>query len=167
MSTEKVKRAPKTTKASAKDKADKAPKKLTAADRPLKAKRSPLEFDYAEVERLAGLGMTQEKIAQALGCCERTVSNRLNNDAAFAAAYARGRLSREEFVASRLQDRIEEGDTTAMKFYLSCQCGWREASKVDATVNAKVDVSGSLDLRAMSDAELMRLAGQTPDHSGA
>lgn len=166
MSTEKVKRAPKSTKASAKDKADKAPKKL-AVDRPLKAKRSPLEFDYAEVERLAGLGMTQEKIAQALGCCERTVSNRLNNDAAFAAAYARGRLSREEFVASRLQDRIEEGDTTAMKFYLSCQCGWREASKVDATVSAKVDVSGSLDLRTMSDAELMRLAGQTPDHGGA
>lgn len=149
MSTVKTKRAPKA-----------KTKKPKAANRPAKAKRSPLEFDYDQVEYLAGLGLTQEKIALALDCSERTVSNRLNQDAEFAAAYARGRVSREQLVASKLQERIEDGDTTAIKFYLSTQCDWREASKVDATVNAKVETKGTLDVKLMSDEELMRLAGE-------
>lgn len=149
MSTVKTKRAPKakTTK----------PK---AADRPLKARRSPLAFDYNQVEYLAGLGLTQEKIALALGCSPRTLANRLNQDASFAEAYARGRVSREQLVASKLQERIEDGDTTAIKFYLSTQCDWREASKVDATVNAKVEATVEHDVKLMSTEELMRLAGE-------
>lgn len=148
MSTVKTKRAPKA-------KTDK-PK---AANRPAKAKRSPLVFDYKEVERLAGLGLSQEKIALALGCCERTITNKLNKDAKFAEAYARGKVSRETFVADKLQERIEDGDTNAIKFFLVTQCDWREASKVDATVNAKVETKGTLDVKLMSDEELMRLAG--------
>lgn len=147
MSTVKTKRAPKA-------KTDK-PK---AANRPAKAQRSPRKFDLMEVERLAGLGLSQEKIAQALECCERTITNHLNKDAEFAAAYARGKIAREEFVASKLQERIEDGDTNAIKFFLVTQCDWREASKVDATVNAKVETKGTLDVKLMSDAELMRLA---------
>lgn len=149
MSTVKTKRAPKA-------KTDK-PK---AANRPAKAKRSPLEFDYDKVEYFAGLGLTQEKIALALGCSERTVSNRLNQDAKFAAAYARGKVSREQLVASKLQERIEDGDTNAIKFYLVTQCDWREASKVDATVNAKVEATVEHDVKLMSTEELMRLAGE-------
>ena len=148
MSTVKTKRAPKA-------KTDK-PK---AADRPAKARRSPLVFDYKKVERLAGLGLSQEKIALALGCCERTITNKLNQDAKFAAAYACGKVAREQLVASKLQERIEDGDTNAIKFYLVTQCDWREASKVDATVNAKVEATVEHDIRLMSDEELMRLAG--------
>lgn len=142
-------------------KTKRAPKKRNqgrAADRPAKAKRNPIEFDYNQVEYLAGLGLTQEKIGMALGCCERTVRDRLNKDAEFAAAYARGRVLREQVVASKLQERIDAGDTTAIKFYLSTQCDWREASKLEASVNAKVEVEH--DIKAMSLEELMRLAGE-------
>lgn len=147
MSTVKTKRAPKA-------KTDK-PK---AADRPAKARRSPLVFDYKKVERLAGLGLSQEKIALALGCCERTITNKLNQDAKFAAAYACGKATSEQFVASKLRERIEDGDTNAIKFFLVTQCDWREASKVDATVNAKLDAKVEHDIKLMTDAELMRLA---------
>lgn len=150
MSTVKTKRAPKAKTAKT--------TQLKAVNRPAKAKRCPLEFDYAQVEYLAGLGLSQEKIALKLGCSERTITNRLNQDANFAAAYARGKVSREVLVASKLQERIEDGDTTAIKFYLSTQCDWREASKVDATVNAKVDAKVEHDVKFMSDDELLRLA---------
>lgn len=121
----------------------------------------PLVFDYKKVEHLAGLGLSQRKIALALGCSERTVGQRLHDDAEFAAAYARGRVSREQIVASKLQERIADGDTSAIKFYLACQCDWKESSKVEAEV--KADVSVEHDLTAMSLAELMVLAGECED----
>lgn len=150
----------KTAKASAKAKAVKA--KAKAVNRPAKAQRKPLAFDYAEVERLAGLGLTQEKIAIALGCSERTITNKLNNDANFAEAYARGKASREVFVASKLQERIEDGDTSAIKFYLSSQCDWREARDQRVSGGLDVDVNHggevAVDVTNLSLERLIRLA---------
>ena len=106
----------------------------------------------AKVERLAGLGLTQEKIALALGCSERTILNRLSDNAEFAQAYTRGRASREVLVADKLADRCNDGDVSAIKFYLQCVAGWRE--KQDITVQAEVKQETTVSLKDMSTEEL-------------
>lgn len=138
-----------TAKATAKAKT-KAQAKTTRA--PKKSGPKPCEFDLAKVERLAGLGLTQEKIALALGCSKRTVSNRLSDNAEFAQAYMRGRASREVIVADKLADRCDEGDVSAIKFYLQCVAGWRE--KQDITVQAEVKQETTVSLKDMSTEEL-------------
>lgn len=132
-----------------------------AQARAVRKRCRPLDFDLEKVEYLAGLGLTQAKIAMAIGCAERTIRQRLHDIPEFAEAYSRGRVSREKLVASKLQERIEAGDTSAIKFYLSCQCGWKEASKVEAEVHGKVALEH--DLSSMSIAQLMELAGESEE----
>ena len=138
-----------TAKATAKAKT-KAQAKTTRA--PKTPKDRTKRFDPVKVEHLAGLGLSQEKIALALGCSERTVLNRLSDDAEFAAAYTRGRASREVLVADKLADRCNEGDVSAIKFYLQCVAGWRE--KQDITVQAEVKQETTVSLKDMSTEEL-------------
>lgn len=138
-----------TAKATAKAKT-KAQAKTTRA--PKKNGPAPRKFDLAKVERLAGLGLSQEKIALALGCGERTIRARLTDDADFAAAYMRGRASREVLVADKLADRCNEGDVSAIKFYLQCVAGWRE--KQDITVQAEVKQETIVSLKDMSTEQL-------------
>ena len=138
-----------TAKATAKAKT-KAQAKTTRA--PKKNGPTPRKFDLAQVERLAGLGLSQETIALALGCGERTIRARLTDDADFAAAYRRGRASREVLVADKLADRCNEGDVSAIKFYLQCVAGWRE--KQDITVQAEVKHETTVSLKDMSTEQL-------------
>lgn len=132
-----------------------APKKASKSKsvRNPKTKRSPIAFDYDKVERLAGLGLSQEKIAIALGCSTRTINNRLNDDAAFSDAYARGRASREVIVADKLAENCDNGDTSAIKFYLQAVAGWKE--RQDVTMQAEVKANHTMDLKAMSVDELL------------
>lgn len=48
------------------------------------------EFDLAEVERLASLGLTREQIAASLGASVSTIYGRLRDDEEFADAVKRG-----------------------------------------------------------------------------
>ena len=132
-----------------------APKKASKSKsvRNPKSKRNPIVFDYDKVERLAGLGLSQAKIAIALGCSDRTISNRLNDDTEFANAYARGRASREVIVADKLAENCDNGDTSAIKFYLQAVAGWKE--RQDVTMQAEVKANHAMDLKAMSVDELL------------
>ena len=132
-----------------------APKKASKSKsvRNPKSKRNPIVFDYNKVERLAGLGLSQAKIAIALGCSDRTISNRLNDDTEFANAYARGRASREVIVADKLAENCDNGDTSAIKFYLQAVAGWKE--RQDVTMQAEVKANHTMDLKAMSVDELL------------
>ena len=118
-----------------------------------KASRSPLIFDYVEVERLAGLGLSQAKIAIALGCSERTINNRLNDDAEFAQAYARGRALREIVVADKLAENCNNGDTSAIKFWLQAVAGWKE--RQDVSMQAEVKAEHKLDITTISTEKLL------------
>ena len=138
-----------TAKATAKAKT-KAQAKTTRA--PKKGGATRKTFDLAKVERLAGLGLSQEKIGLALGCSVSTVENRLATCKDFKDAYTRGRASREDIVADKLADRCDEGDVGAIKFYLQCVAGWRE--KQDITVQAEVKQETTVSLKDMSTEEL-------------
>lgn len=91
------------------------------------------EFDLAEVERLASLGLTREQIAASLGASVSTIYGRLRDDeesADFAEAIKRGRAKANVFVGGKLMEQINEGNTTAMIFYLKSRAGWRESSEI-------------------------------------
>lgn len=92
-------------------------------------------FDLAEVERLASLGLTREQIAAALGASASTVYNRLRDDEEFSEAVKRGEALGIGAVASKLMDQINEGNTTAMIFYLKSRAGWRESSEIRVEAN--------------------------------
>lgn len=87
-------------------------------------------FDLAEVERLASLGLTREQIASSLRASASTVYNRLRDDEEFSEAVKRGEALGIGAVASKLMDQINEGNTTAMIFYLKSRAGWRESSEI-------------------------------------
>lgn len=93
-------------------------------------------FDLAEVERLASLGLTREQIASSLGASASTVYNRLRDDEEFSEAVKRGEALGIGAVASKLMDQINEGNTTAMIFYLKSRAGWRESSEIRLETNA-------------------------------
>ncbi len=92
-------------------------------------------FDLAEVERLASLGLTREQIAAALGASASTVYNRLRDDEEFSEAVKRGEALGIGAVASKLMDQINEGNTTAMIFYLKSRAGWRESCEIRVEAN--------------------------------
>lgn len=87
-------------------------------------------FDLAEVERLASLGLTREQIAAAMGASVSTIYGRLRDDEKFSEAVKRGEARGIGAVASKLMDQINEGNTTAMIFYLKSRAGWRESSEI-------------------------------------
>lgn len=88
------------------------------------------EIDLGEVERLASLGLTREQIALSLGVSTSTLYNRLRDDEEFAEAVKRGEAMGISAVASKLMDQINEGNTTAMIFFLKSRAGWRESSEL-------------------------------------
>lgn len=108
------------------------------------------EFDLAEVERLASLGLTREQIASSLGASASTVYNRLRDDEDFSEAVKRGEARGIGAVASRLMEQINEGNTTAMIFYLKSRAGWKETNRQELTgadggavkVEEKIDLAG-------------------------
>ena len=127
-----------------------------------KYSRHPIRFDYDKVERLAGLGLSREGIATALGCSVRTVFNRLNQDPEFAAAFEKGRISREVFVANKLMEKCNDGNIPAIKFYLTSVAGWR--NNKDITLAGDIKAKSSLDIKALDTGELLAMLEQLEGH---
>ena len=127
-----------------------------------KYSRHPIEFDYNKVEHLAGLGLSRESIATALGCSVRTVFNRLNQDPEFAAAFEKGRISREVFIANKLMEKCNDGNISAIKFYLTSVAGWR--NNKDITLAGDIKAKSSLDIKALDTGELLAMLEQLEGH---
>ena len=123
-----------------------------------KYSRHPIEFDYNKVEHLAGLGLSRESIATALGCSVRTVFNRLNQDPEFAAAFEKGRAISEVVVASKLMEKCNEGNISAIKFYLNSVAGWRSNANINLSGDIKTQTT--LDLKSLDTGELLALLEQ-------
>ena len=81
--------------------------------------------ELADLERLAGLGLTQAQIADWFGFSKRTLAYRLKEEPAVA-AYKKGRARALEKVTGKLWQNIEKGDSASIFFYLKTQAGWRE-----------------------------------------
>lgn len=71
----------------------------------------------AQIEQLAGVGLTINQIAAIINLAPRSVRSRRKWDHAFAAALARGRAKAAENVAKSLYQKCMEGDVQAIRWY--------------------------------------------------
>jgi len=110
-----------------------------------------------QVERLASV-LTLEQIADFLGISDNTLRARMREDPKILAAYKRGKQRAIAGVATSLLQQAREGNTTAMIFYLKTQAGWRETQRVEH--------SGGIDVRQLTDEQLEALARGESLHAG-
>lgn len=89
------------------------------------------KINMAEVERLAGLGLTDEEMATMLGIAVSTLNNYKKNRE-FMEALKRGKTKVDAVVVNRLLQKALDGDTTAMIFWLKNRQRerWRDRSEV-------------------------------------
>lgn len=82
-----------------------------------------------EVARLAGLGLTQDQIAEWFGFSDDTLRRRLQSDPEAMRAYKQGKIQAVDRVARTLYQKALEGDNACMIFYLKTQAHWREVER--------------------------------------
>jgi len=91
------------------------------------------EFDLDEVERLAGLGLTEEQIGLALGVSRATISRNKADDT-FDAALKRGRAAGIAHVTNKLRELVDNGNPTSTLFFLKCKAGWNEQAEIERRI---------------------------------
>ena len=102
------------------------------------AGRKKIEFDLAEVERLAQTMDSDKEIALALGISEDTLGRRKRDSADFADAIKKGKAKGRAFVGGKLMEKIADGDTAAMIFYLKAKAGWKEKQEITGSFTSEV-----------------------------
>ena len=85
--------------------------------------RPRIEIDIAEIERLAGLGLTREEIALCIGVSETTIYNRQRESEVFEAAIKSGRANAARDISNKLFELAKAGDMTAIIWYEKTRCG--------------------------------------------
>jgi DNA-binding XRE family transcriptional regulator len=84
------------------------------------------QIDLKEVERLAGLGLTQEQIAISVGVSPRTLESRKAESAEFAAAIKKGQADAIQEVSNALFQNAKGGNVTAQIFFLKARAQWKD-----------------------------------------
>lgn len=88
--------------------------------------RKRIEINLEEVERLAGLGLTEEEIALSLGVSTDTLARRKQGIAAFAEAIKRGKAKAGGEVANALFQQALAGNVAAAIWYEKTRRGITE-----------------------------------------
>jgi len=112
----------------------------------LPRRRGPPPFQPTDdhrrmVERAAGLGFTQEKIAALLGITKPTLEKHFREE------LDRGMALIDYQVGSSLVDQALKGNVNAQAFYLSRRAGWKETQVIENKVSR---------LDAMSEDEIIK-----------
>lgn len=100
--------------------------------------RKQIQIDLKKVEEYAQFCDSEEEIALALGISYGTFQNRKRDYCDFCEAIKRGKSKANVFVGGKLMQKIKEGDTTAMIFYLKTRCKWNEKQILDVTTREEV-----------------------------
>ena len=91
-----------------------------------------------EVETLAQY-LTIDQIADHLGISHGTFYGIRERQSEVFKSYKMGKSKAIGFAASRLMQKVREGDTTSTIFFLKTQAGWSEKQQIDMNAN----ISGS------------------------
>ena len=94
----------------------------------------------AQIEQLAGYGLTLSQIAAVIGVSESTLRNKKKDEAAVFAALERGRAKAQGVVGSALFNRAKAGDVAAIR--------WWEMTRAGRSEKQAIEHSGGLDLSA-------------------
>lgn len=95
--------------------------------------RKPIEFDkdqIAQVEALASV-LSVEQIADYFGIGKTTFYELMQRQPEISERYKKGKTKAIGNVAQRLLQQAQEGNLTAIIFYLKTQAGWKETQQVD------------------------------------
>lgn len=89
------------------------------------------KFDFnakvlAQVEQLAGYGLTLNQIASVIGCCKKTI----NRSAAAMTAAETGRAKAEGLIGKSLFERAKGGDVTAIRWWEATRAGRSEKATI-------------------------------------
>jgi hypothetical protein len=92
------------------------------------------EWHLKQIELMAGWGLTEPKIARALGISLDTLQRRKKDTAAVSAAIARGLAIAESHVGQALLRKCMEGDVGAIKYWENTRAD-RVERKVQETIH--------------------------------
>lgn len=95
------------------------------------AGRKPREFskqDREEIEKLAGLCMSHDDIAQLKKCARDTLEKHCAEE------LSNGKAKAKALVTSALFGNIKKGKEASIFFYLKTQHNWREKSEIEHKV---------------------------------
>lgn len=92
------------------------------------------EIDLAQVESLAGRGLNEGQVADALGICQDTLRRRKKKYSAFSEALKRGQAKGVAKIANALFEQGMNGQTAAAIFYMKNRAGWKDKQETDLNV---------------------------------
>lgn len=107
----------------------------------------PSEREIATIELYAGLGATQEQIAEHLGKSSDSIYRHANDH------FKRGKLKTVMQMAGKMVGLANAGDFHALKFYLATQGGWTEKKAVEHSGSMQMNISGE-QVAALTEDEL-------------
>ena len=96
-----------------------------------------IEIDLNKVEELAGRGLTQQQIADALGISRTTLQGRIRDSELFEQAIKRGQAKGIASVSNKLFESAMRGEAWAVCFFLKTKGGFKETQKVEMTADVK------------------------------
>tara|TARA_R100001443_G_scaffold99060_1_gene106189 strand:+ start:259 stop:744 length:486 start_codon:yes stop_codon:yes gene_type:complete len=112
---------------------------------PKKPGRKPINIDIVELERLAGMGLSERQIASALDISNSTLT-RKKHIKQIEHALKKGRAKAVALVSSKLFDNAMEGKETSAIFFLKNRDpeNWRDRQEViNASINLNDVINGA------------------------
>jgi len=114
--------------------------------KPLKKRgRKPINIDLVELERLAGMGLSERQIASALDISNSTLTRKKHIEQ-IEHALKRGRAKAVALVSSKLFDNAMEGKETSAIFFLKNRDpeNWKDRQEViNASINLNDVINGA------------------------
>mgnify|MGYP003628349676 FL=1 len=112
---------------------------------PKKPGRKPINIDIVELERLAGMGLSERQIASALDISNSTLT-RKKHIKQIEHALKKGRAKAVALVSSKLFDNAMEGKETSAIFFLKNRDpeNWKDRQEViNASINLNDVINGA------------------------
>jgi acyl CoA:acetate/3-ketoacid CoA transferase alpha subunit len=123
-----------------------------------------VQIDYAEVARLAKMGLAADTIADHIGVDRRTLAHHMNRHPALKAAYNAGVADLAVLAAGKLREMVERGDLGAVIFTLRTKGGFtvpKQELAVTVTQTSGPLIDGHISDLALDHSRL--LDGPNPD----